>query len=273
MVEKPSQIQKIGSRKTEIKMMLVAPPGFGKTVFGASGDRVLFLSVDPEGTESAWYMGREADEWPAPTLQDVTECYTWLLQGGHKEYDWFIVDTVGFVQKNIMRAAIQNGVDRNPKRDPLVPSLEDHFKSQLGIEDFVRRVNELPMNILWLAHQERNENDDGEVYFAPAIHGQKGEVAQTIAGLMRIIAYGEQVEDEDEDVNIRRFWFTKYGPFRGKDRTNSMGPYRDNLTLKEVEQIVQNKKEKVLRAKQSKSKPTTAKPVARAKRAATTRRK
>lgn len=275
---KPKEIQPLGQRGTKAKVMLVAPPGFGKTVFGASADGVLFLTTDPEGTESAYFMGLEAEEWEARVSRDAYDCIEWLEGGGHEEYEWLVVDNVGQLQKMFRKRSMDRARANNPNRDEFVPGLDDHQRSQIEIEEFVKRVNEIPMNILWIAHQELNEDGDGEIFYSPAIHGQKGAVAQAICGLMKIICYGELVDPEEEGGDVtRRFWFSKYGPFSGKDRFDAFGPYLDDLTLGKLDEIIKMKRKKVERAKSAPTKTvkrtSTTKPVARAKRATTTRKR
>ena len=273
---KPSQIKPLGQRGSKAKMLLVAPPGFGKTVFGASGEGVLFLTTDPEGTESAYFLGLKADEWEAPKSADIYACIEYLENGGYEDYNWLVVDNVGQAQKIFRKRSMDDGRKRNPNRDEFVPSLDDHQRSQIELEEFVKRVNEINMNILWISHQELNEDGNGEIFYSPAIHGQKGAVAQAVAGLMKIVCYGEIVDEEGDGSNvIRRFWFTKYGPFSGKDRFNTLGPYRDNLTLKELDDILEAKRERAAaKAEARKKTRTTAtratKPVSRAKRATST---
>lgn len=267
---KPGEIQPLGLRGSLAKFMLVAPPGFGKTVFGASGDNVLFITTDPEGTESAYFLGMQADEWVAQTAAEVRDAYSWLRDGGAKEYDWLVIDNIGQVQKQLVREAIDLDRAKKPHLDEFVPSQANYQRSQLALERLVMQFNELPINVLWTCHQEKNYDDEGDIFYSPAIHGQKGAIAQSIAGLMKIVGYGEEVEDGEEI--IRRIWFTKHGPFRGKDRYTVLGPYRDDFTLKKLDTLIERKRQEVASPAAPVARKTTT-PAARAKRVATTRRK
>ena len=103
---RPSAIRSVKGKKNYIRMVLVADSGWGKTVFAGTGDRVLFLVCDPEGTLSASSLGSNADEWTIKTTADLEAAYKWLRDEGHEEYDWVVIDTVGGAQRILQRSAL-----------------------------------------------------------------------------------------------------------------------------------------------------------------------
>lgn len=234
---KPSAIHKIGDIQY-VHMLLTAESGWGKTVFGAGMGRTLLILTDPEGSYSAKKFGSEAEEWTATTADDLDAAYKWLASGGHEHYDLVFVDNISHAQKLFLRRAKDQSLKRpGSKSDPLVPEQGDYLRAQLGIEDYVHKMHSLPVHILWSAWQEEHEDANGDVYFAPAIQGSKGAVAQQIMGYMNINAFGQVIEGDD-GKDVRRLWFCHYDKFRGKDRFVALGRYKDNLTMPQMMELI-----------------------------------
>lgn len=219
-------------------MVLVADAGWGKTVFAGTAERALFLVCDPEGTLSASSLGSGADEWEMKSFKDLDEAYRWLRDEGHKEYDWVIIDTVGGAQRILQRSALDASYKANPgKRDPDVPSMDVHQKAQIQIIKFIMMFNDLPMNTLFTAHPMHLDDDEGEPYTLPYVHGGKGEVAQQALGHFNVAGYG--VTKEVDGKEVRRIYFSHAGGLRGKDRFNKLGRFRDDLTVSRMQTIIE----------------------------------
>lgn len=235
---RPSAIKPVKGKKANIHMVLVADAGWGKTVFAGSGERVLFLVCDPEGTLSASSLGSTADEWEIKTTKDLEEAYKWLRDEGHEEYDWVVIDTVGGAQRILQRSALDAAVRAAPgKQDPDVPSIAVHQKAQIQIIKFIMMFNDLPMHTLFTAHPMHLEDDEGETYILPYVHGGKGEVAQQALGHFNVAGYG--VNQEVGDKVVRRIYFTHNNGLRGKDRFHKLGRYRDSLDLATMQDIIE----------------------------------
>jgi hypothetical protein len=125
----------------------------------------------------------------------------------------------------------------------------------------VKQFNDLPVNVGYTAWIETREDNDGAEYFAPAIHGQKGGIAQMIAGYMNVVGYGQVVEEDGEEHRI--IHFAQNGPYRGKDRYNALGKARKDLTLPRMKSIIDKK------VAERKAQDATGKTPARAARPAT----
>jgi hypothetical protein len=270
---KPAAIQKLGATQKYINMMVVAGPGFGKTVFSGTAVKALFLTTDPEGTISAKQMGSTADEWEIKHWDDLNAAYRYLRDGGGSdEYDWVIIDNTSQAQALGMGATMEIARKSKPSLDEFIPTQQDYQRSQLMMDQMVKRFNDLPMNVLWTAHQTTEEDAEGQPYFSAAIHGQKGAIAQTIMGYMNIVGFGQVVEKDGKEA--RRLWFTHSGSFRGKDRYMALGRFKDNLTIPELEKLVAAARVKAARpATKTTTKARTARPATAARRPATTRKK
>lgn len=235
----PKQIKKLGSVDKYVHFLLVAGPGFGKTVLFGTEDKALFLTTDPEGTVSAWMMGSKAQEWECTTYGDVIDAYTYLRDGGIEELGltWVFIDNISEVQELAKHTNIELERKRNPAIDLFVPSQANYQRSQNMLLALVKQFNDLPVNVGYTAWQQTNEDSEGHEYFAPGIHGQKGQIAQMVAGYMNVVGYGEVVEDEN-NVEHRVIWFSQTGPFRGKDRFNALGKKRTDLTMPKMKSII-----------------------------------
>lgn len=240
----PSEVRRlqdsIDSQYTHF--LLCATPGFGKTVLFGSDDNVLFLTTDPEGTISAAMMGSNSYEWPINSWDDIVKAYAYLRDGGIEELGldkggWIVIDNLSEAEELGKLSNIKSERSRNPNIDEFVPTIQNYQRTQNMLVQMVKQFNSLPVNIGYTAWIETHEDQDGMEYYAPAIHGQKGAIAQQIAGYMNVVGYGEVVED-DKGEERRRIWFSQSGPHRGKDRFIALGKSRIDLTLPKMDKLI-----------------------------------
>ena len=235
----PKAIKPLGISDKYIHFLLVAGPGFGKTVLFGTEDKCLFLTTDPEGTVSAWALGSNAKEWEIKQWDDIVAAYAYLRDGGIAELGitWVVIDNVSEAQELAKNQNILLERKRNDKIDEFVPSQGNYQRTQNQLLDLVKKFHDLPVNVGWTAWIATHEDNEGIEYFAPAIHGQKGAIAQMIAGYMTVVGYGEVIED-DEGAEHRRIWFSQTGPHRGKDRFVALGKSRTDMSLPKMQLII-----------------------------------
>lgn len=262
MAAKRPPIQKIGNI-AKIRLCLVGPSGSGKTGFMAQAKRNLYLTTDPEGTFTAKALGSTADEIVCRTAQDFDEAYVWLAEGGHEEYDVVTIDNISESQKLYLYAAKEAALARGAKSDPLVPDPSEYLRAQLAIVKAVKAFHDLPMHVVWTAHQKGWEDEFGEPFYSMVLQGSKGEIAQTVLGYMNINLFIEKMEKDNKE--IRRFWATYKGPYRGKDRTQSVGRFKDNLDWPKLLELFEASQKKIA-AEHNGSSTTTVKPKVGARR-------
>lgn len=281
----PSKVAPVGQYDAHIHALIVAAPGFGKTVFAGTAPNALFLTTDPEGTISALAFGSVAQEWRIETWSEINEAYRYLRDGGIKEMglEWVIIDNISEAKNMSMLESIANARKHNKNRDEHVPGLDDHQRSQLQIKDFVKKMHDLPVNILWTSWRKTEEDSEGESFFTCGVHGQQGLLAQEIQGYMNIVGFGEVVDDE------RVVYFKQEMPYMGKDRyvalpkvakVDSDDPMTKGFNVKKMQTLVDAAKKKHEAARKTgaakrpavSSKTITPKPLA-ARRAVTPRKK
>lgn len=217
-----------------LRMAMVAPSGFGKTVFCGTADRALFLTTDPEGTASAAAWGSDAKEIEVTNQEQMNDAYVFLEQGGISELDvdTVIVDNLTEVQKQFMDAAMSNAVTKEPDRSLFVPAQREYLIEQNAVIDFVRKMCTLPVNLIFTIHRKGMEDGEGEPFYSAAVRGKQGEIAQSVLGYMNVVGMGEVLTIKEKEV--RRIYFDHVRQFRGKDRFQVLGKFRDELTVPDM---------------------------------------
>jgi hypothetical protein len=229
-----------------VRMCVAAASGYGKTVFSGTAPNALFLTTDPEGTASAKAFGSDAEEWPIYSTNDLDEAYVYLEQGGIAAdgYEWVVVDNVSEAQRLYMDWGMETAIKLAEKdakkepRNPYVPDQREYLIEQNGILDFVRRMNSLPVNIIYTAPMVGREDGDANDYYSIDIRGKKGEIAQAVLGYMNIIGMGQVLDIGDPPKAVRRMYFSHTREFRGKDRFDKLGRYQDYLTVPKMMDII-----------------------------------
>lgn len=244
-----AKIHPVGVSQRFAKFMIVAESGFGKSVLlGTAGNRMLILSVDPEGADSAFYQGSDADEWIVRTMDDLTESYNYLRSRGHTEYDWVAVDSLPEAQKIMQADWLDKNRGNAGKRHPDVLGIDGYQITQNQLVKYVKQMNDLPMHVAYTAKPIEMYDPEGNPYYLPNLHGQKGDIARDIMGYMKVQGFGtfetKKVRKADKSVEeriVRRYYFQPYGPYKGKDRTDSLGPYLDDPTLPQIAKMIEEK--------------------------------
>lgn len=230
-------IQPLSEISPFIAMMLYSEGGWGKTVFAGSHPRSLILSADPEGVDSATVQGSEAEAWILRTYDDVDESYRWLRDKGHKEFDWVCVDTLTEVQRIFQKDWLEKNRENAGRRHPEVLGMDGYQITQNQLIAYVKKMNDLPMHKLYNTLTAQFEDEDGETFYLPMLHGQKGDVSRQVNGYMKVTGYGTYADDGE----TRRIYFNNKGAYRGKDRFDALGDFRDELTLPKLEKIVKDR--------------------------------
>ena len=233
-------------------IMVYGDSGIGKTVLAGSDDRVLFIAPEDSGTLSAKRHGSKADKWPVKSWNDLLEAYEYLYEqieeNGKLEYDWVVIDSLTEMQYMAMQHILKQVVEENPNRDPDVPAIQDWQRYYIIFEKMVRAFNDLDTNVLFTALSRKVEDAEGEDFYVPDIQGKEYLLSLKIASLMT--SYGhmrivltpkldEEGNDTGKKVRTRRIYWEDNGVSRGKDRTRTLTPYTDNLTLKAIRQKIE----------------------------------
>jgi hypothetical protein len=223
--------------------LIYADSGAGKTVFAASGRRVLFLAPEDAGLLSPLELGYKFDKITVPTWNQLKEAYEWLYdnQDVLANYDWLVIDSITKMQQICMKAILDeeraNRIARD--QDPDQPQLQDYGKLYILLEKLVLGFNDLPVNVLYTSLGRLAEDPNGDEFLVPMIGSNKLKdyrVSMKIAAEMT--SYGhfkvEVVEksvpgtngEEPRVVKVkqRAIYWEDSGVYRGKDRTTRLTP-------------------------------------------------
>lgn len=264
MVAKNPNIIKLEDTDESINLLVYGPSGVGKTVFGGSANRVLFLAVE-SGTVSAKRQGSKADVWPITTWEDLEAAYSWLYDhedpddpDDHHGYDWVVIDSLTQMQQIALRAILDAAVSENGNRDLDIPAIQDHQKWQNMFKRFVLGFCDLEVNVLFTALVRNEEDEEGEQFVTPDIQGKGYQMSQAICGMMS--AYGfmqikrkkvKGADGESKIKRVRRITWQDTGVIRGKDRYDVLAPFTEDKTLQEVTDLINAEPAKKTKSKKS----------------------
>lgn len=250
-MSKPPQIKDLGQSRPWMRMCVVAGTGFGKTVFSATAPNALHLVSDPEGTESAVsVLGPNTgnQEWAIDHIQNgdnsLAAAYEYLRAEGCNQFEWLIHDTVTAENGLAMDAAMEI-MRKKPggKQDKFIPDKPQYLRSQMQFWDMYKEFTGLPIHQIWLAWPRKMivinpETEEEEEVWTAGI--QNDYVSEKFLGNMKVIGYGHTFKKDDDTV--RRMYFSQRGMYRGKDRTNSLGNFKDDLTVPRMMKIIEAKR-------------------------------
>jgi len=234
-----------------INLMIYGPSGVGKTVFGGSADKVLFVAVE-KGTVSAKRQNSNAKVWPVHKWNDLEAAYNWLTENPD-EFDWVVLDSITEMQQLAIRDILRKAHEENASRDLDIPAIQDHQKWQNIYKRFVASFIDLPVNVLFTALVRTATDEDKEEFLTPDIQGKNYQLSQYTCGQMSAYGYMSSIKVALKDAEgkvvldsrgkkiphiVRRITWRDTGVIRGKDRYNVLEPYTEDLTLAEVHQLI-----------------------------------
>lgn len=250
----PDQIMDLHEFDESINLMVYGPSGVGKTVFGGSAEKVLFVAVE-KGTVSAKRQNSSAKVWPVHEWNDLEAAFTWL-QDNPKVFDWVVLDSITEMQQLAIRDILRKAHEENTSRDLDIPAIQDHQKWQNIYKRFITSFVDLPVNVLFTALVRTAEDEDKEQFLTPDIQGKNYQLSQYTCGQMSAYGYMSSLKvalkDEDGKVVldtrgkkiphiVRRITWRDTGVIRGKDRYNVLEPYTEDLTLADVHDLISGK--------------------------------
>lgn len=225
----PPDIEDLEDYTESINILCHADTGAGKTVMWSRLPNVLILAVE-DGAVSA---KRWEKDHPRPktlgiikvvkvkTWAKLVEMYEWLRDNDHP-FDWILIDSITAAQTRCLRGIMDKAVKDNPKRDPDIPAIQDHFKWQLLMKRMVTDFNELPVNVVWLARSMNKEDPDGEDIVVPLIEGKDYQISAWVSGEVHLLCYlkKERKGKGDSAKLVRKLYTNEHPMYWCKDRYN-----------------------------------------------------
>ena len=186
----PDDIVGIDEYTENITMLLYGPPGIGKTRLAGTA-RSLILAVEKGTVSAKKTAGPGAKVWPCPAWPNFERAYEWLKANAAKPgfpFDWVVIDTGTQLQLDIRKDIVEERVELKGGSVDKV-QLEEYGEDQMRLMRFVTLVNDLPVNVLWTAHEMMGTTPEGEELRLPQFHGKKGLVANWVAAQMHCVGY------------------------------------------------------------------------------------
>jgi hypothetical protein len=228
----PSEIIDLQDEDEYHNILIYADSGVGKTVFAGSDDDVLFIAPEDNGTISAKRFGSTAKKWKINGWSDIQGAYDWLYQQDPIPFNWVVLDSLTEMQQMCMRQILDEGIRVNPGRDPDVPQLQDWIPYFEKFKRLVKSFNALPVNVLYTALQQDEENDEGDKVVLPMLQGKGTQYAKMCAswmtsfGHMRVQRRKTGNDDEGHPIfeEYRVIQWRASKSVMAKDRTRCLEP-------------------------------------------------
>lgn len=242
----PAEIVDLDDYTENIIMMIYGDSGAGKTVLAGSDDKVLFIATE-KGTVSAKRFGSAAKVWKCFNDWDKFEdAYEWLSTGDNAaQFNWIVIDTVTAMHKMILNDIVRSRAEstgaKNKNLDKV--QLEEYGEQQMRFQRYVGLLNDLPCNILYLAHPKQVEDADGNEFLLPDIHGKKYQLAAWMCA--EVHAYGYMSVEKaisaktKKEITVRRIQWESTPTIRAKDRYDAFGPKTTNKSLKQLRTMIE----------------------------------
>lgn len=249
MAKKAKTIDKSGKRPTAIVKLQESPTegtrnwliytdsGVGKTVLAGTAPKLLFLTVEAAGTESAKAFGSTADEIVILSWDHLMEVYYWLKKEGHSEYEWVCIDSLTEMEELCWNDQLEKVGKEFEAR------IQDYGIVDRKVKKLVDQFNRLPVNMLYTAQMAAMEleDEDGDDYtkVLPALGRAKGgyPLSKLICGKVTLIGL-LTVREDDESNEFRRLYVNGGDRWTAKDRHDTFGKYIDNPNIAEMTKLV-----------------------------------
>jgi phage nucleotide-binding protein len=237
---RPKAITSVQETPSEGKRnwLIYAPSGVGKTVVAGTAPNGLFLTVVAAGTESAKAMGSDADEWVCDSWAELQEAFDWLKNGGYKEYEWAMLDSLTEMQELCWADQLEEAKANNSSRSIYQPAIQDYAIVDNKIKRLVDAFNRLPINVLYTAQQMdlgiEDEDGDDITMRLPMIGRAKNgaPLSNLICGKMTLVGLLGVIKDsEDYETRLATVSGTTW---MAKDRHDTFGSYVDHPNIAEM---------------------------------------
>lgn len=200
-----------------INIGLYGPGGTGKSVGAASAPGpILYGNAEGETAllyARALYGDEKIHEYSVTKAADLDALFLHMKDGCEEQT--FVLDTIGETYQRLVeelagsgRASLQNYGDVNTK-----------------LERFIRAIRDLPINVVILAHEQVDDNDDGGATRRPATGGKK--LPEKLVAMMDVIGYTAVVPPTDDEPAKYVVQLVEAKGRRAKDRSGALGVTRD----------------------------------------------
>lgn len=201
-----------------LRMGLYGKPGVGKTTFCASASKVLLIDCGEEGTMSI--KDTNTDIYYVKEFEDINLVY-WFLAKGQHEYETIAVDTITSLQAMGLKYVLNEASELDLTKDPAMADRRDWGKLNVLMQDIVTNFRNLPMNIIFTAHERTKEEEDGDVETYPLM---TPGLRSHWEGMMDLIGrlYTREMEVKGKRKIVRRMLVGPHDKYISKSRSKRL---------------------------------------------------
>lgn len=224
------QIKRFTPTSHKIKAVVYGPSGVGKTTFGATCPKPLFLAAESGLLSIASHA---PDYVEIRTLQDLREALVYLKSGKH-EYETAVIDSITEISE-----IIKQGIE---KKSGKAMTLQDFGTLSKEIRNILRAYRDLPMHVVFIALEKIEKDEEKVIRYLPDLSGKS---ASEIAQFMDIVGY----ITIDQATGERRIITNTSAKTLSKDRTGKIGNNTDadfSQWIEAVKGLVVTKEEEVV---------------------------
>lgn len=224
-------IMSVVDRPKYINLMVYGESGVGKTVLAGSASEVkelgnvLFVDIEG-GTLSLAKRYPNVQVLRAQSFDQLQKVYA-ELQTGKTGFDTVVIDSLTEAQKFGMYAIMRKTLQDDPDRDPDLPGIGEWGKNTEQIRRFVRAFRDLPMNTIFLALPQTEQDKKGRKLTRPSL---SGKLASDVAAFLDVVLYMYKRESED---GVKRYLLSQSTEeYVAKDRTDRLPSVIEEPTMR-----------------------------------------
>lgn len=202
------QIKEYAPSSAKLKMLIYGKSGTGKTTFGATAPKVLFVSSEAGLLSVA---DKKIQYASIKTLQDLRDVYA-LLRGGKSGFETVVIDSLTDIQNHII-SQITGG-----KRMPQKGEWSD-FGFELN--KILRDFRDLDMHVIFLALETDKEIEDEKMMYMPDLYGSVRDKAAGYMDYVGRLALWSVTDENSAKQSKRGICFIYNERFIAKARRGS----------------------------------------------------
>lgn len=238
-----------------VTMLVYGASGAGKSVFGGTAN-ALIVATENGTVSAARHNAKLKGPKPAVKVIDcvhnfdkVKDTYEWLYE--HAEYpqfpfDWVVIDTATEMQAEILRWVVNQRVEAGTAKslNPYKTELQEYGEMHEIWRDYVKKFNDLPCNILWLAHEMTAEDTEGEEFCLPSFQGKGYQLASWTAAQMHVYGHMRVADRRSaktgKTIQVREIQWRGTQKVRARDRFDTLPAKTVNKTLPALLKMIED---------------------------------
>ena len=209
------KITPVGKMKKPLRIGIYGKPGVGKTTFCASAPNVLLADCNEEGTLSI--VDTKVDVVYLKTFDEINLLYWFLAKGDHK-YETVAIDSITSLQAMGMKFVMDEASEMDLTKDPAMMDKRDWGKLNNLMSDVIINFRNLPMHIIFTAHERVREEEDGNIEIFPQM---TPGVRATFEGIIDVIGrlYVREITVDEKRKIVRRLLVGPHEKYISKTRS------------------------------------------------------